>query len=76
MTSSVECPGNRVCLKHKCVDPCPGLCGINGVCQTENHVPSCKCSEDYFGDPYIECKKYLDPVIPPNICEVRPHACE
>lgn len=28
---SSDCPTHRACIKNKCVDPCPGVCGLNGT---------------------------------------------
>lgn len=24
-----DCPTDKVCRRHKCEDPCPGLCGLS-----------------------------------------------
>ena len=64
-TQNPDCPRNRVCRNQKCVDPCPGLCGINAVCSISNHVPSCDCLQGYTGNPSVACnpskklKKYI-----------------
>lgn len=37
--------------------PCnPSPCGSNAICKERNGVGSCRCIENYFGDPYIGCK--------------------
>ncbi|CAH2015289.1 unnamed protein product [Acanthoscelides obtectus] len=54
--SSSECPLNQACLNQKCVDPCPGTCGINARCQVVNHNPICSCPERFTGDPFISCR--------------------
>ena len=54
-TQNPDCPRNRVCRNQKCVDPCPGLCGINAVCSISNHVPSCDCLQGYTGNPSVAC---------------------
>lgn len=50
-----DCAYNQACLKNKCVDPCPGTCGVSAVCQVINHVPSCSCTTGYTGNPYAYC---------------------
>lgn len=52
---NVDCPFNKACLKNKCEDPCPGVCGSTAVCQVINHVPSCTCAPGYTGNPYQYC---------------------
>jgi hypothetical protein len=54
--SSSDCALNRACINQKCVDPCPGTCGINGLCQVVNHNPICTCPPRYTGDPFTQCK--------------------
>lgn len=52
---SSECNFDRVCSNHKCIDPCPGPCGLNSKCQVINHSPICTCSPGQTGDPFIRC---------------------
>lgn len=52
---SSECSLTKACVNQKCVDPCPGSCGINAKCQVINHNPICSCSERFSGDPFIRC---------------------
>lgn len=54
---SSDCPQDRACLKQKCVDPCPGTCGLNARCQVVNHNPICSCSPGFSGDPFVRCLK-------------------
>lgn len=56
---SSECPINRACLNQKCIDPCPGTCGIEAQCETLNHNPICSCLPNYTGDPFVRCFKEL-----------------
>lgn len=51
-----DCPSNKACQNQKCVDPCPGTCGTNAICQVINHLPSCECYPGYNGDPYRLCQ--------------------
>lgn len=50
-----DCSSNLACVNSKCVNPCPGTCGQNALCQVVNHLPSCICHEGYTGDPYRYC---------------------
>lgn len=54
-TINSECPSNRACMNQRCIDPCPGSCGINTQCSVINHTPSCTCNEHYTGDPFQGC---------------------
>ena len=51
-----DCPSNKACQRNKCIDPCPGTCGINAQCQVRSHIPTCTCIEGYIGDPFTECR--------------------
>ena len=50
-----ECPQDKACINRKCLDPCPGLCGVNAYCSVRNHVPLCICNQGYIGDPFSSC---------------------
>jgi hypothetical protein len=67
-TMSSECPLNKACVRMKCVDPCPGLCGSNARCDVNQHAASCTCIPGYRGDPYKSCSKipevYHEPTSP------------
>lgn len=52
---NTDCPYNKACLRNKCEDPCPGVCGSTALCQVINHIPSCSCSPGYTGNPYSYC---------------------
>lgn len=52
---STECPLNKACVKQKCIDPCPDLCGVNTDCRVINHSPICICKNGYTGDPFTAC---------------------
>lgn len=47
------------CINHKCVDPCPGACGINARCDVNKHLPICSCLPGYTGDPFSHCNLQL-----------------
>lgn len=52
---SAECPQTQACLNQKCVDPCPGTCGVGANCYTICHNPICGCPPGYIGDPFVGC---------------------
>ena len=54
-TVNTDCPMDRSCLNQKCVDPCPGVCGINAICSVMAHSPKCSCKERFTGNPYSRC---------------------
>lgn len=56
---SNECPFDKACLNMKCVDPCPGSCGINAECHVINHIPECSCLPGYTGDALAICKETI-----------------
>ena len=60
---NADCPLDRACLTRKCLDPCPGLCGVNAQCNVNNHVPICVCSRGFFGDPFTQCRRSIE-IIP------------
>lgn len=53
--TSSECSLNRACVNQKCIDPCPGTCGLGAICQVVNHNPICSCAPQQTGDPFIRC---------------------
>lgn len=57
-TTSADCAKNRACYNQKCIDPCPGVCGTQAICQVYNHNPICTCPEKYSGNPFIRCLPY------------------
>jgi hypothetical protein len=50
-----DCPREKACIRNKCIDPCPGVCGQNAFCRTLNHNPSCSCHDGFTGDPSSSC---------------------
>lgn len=50
-----ECQSNKACVNEKCIDPCPGSCGINSKCMVINHIPICTCYDGYTGNPFDNC---------------------
>ena len=72
--TSSECSLNEACVNQKCIDPCPGTCGLNARCQVVNHNPICSCPPKYTGDPFTRCSpiKEEPPVVPTNPCQPSP----
>ena len=56
-----DCPSNKACQRNKCIDPCPGTCGINAVCNVRSHIAMCTCLAGYEGDPFTSCR--LKPLV-------------
>ena len=55
---SRDCKVNKeVCRDGACVDPCPGLCGVNAQCSVYGHRPVCRCKDGHVGDPYSYCRR-------------------
>ena len=52
---NTDCSKARACVRNKCVDPCPGTCGLNAECRVVNHAPSCSCLPGYTGNPLNFC---------------------
>lgn len=72
-TVNSDCARDKACVNTKCIDPCPGVCGYQAVCNVINHSPICSCPRDMIGDPFTECKRApKEPVDPcfPNPCRV------
>lgn len=60
---SSDCPTDKACIRNKCKDPCPGVCGSNANCAVVNHVPTCTCFAGYVGDPFSFCRQPPPPPI-------------
>lgn len=56
-TVNTDCDRSKACFNHKCVDPCPGVCGNNAECHVVNHSPSCVCASGYSGNPLSGCRE-------------------
>jgi len=66
-TLSADCPRDKACMRNRCVDPCPGICGNNAMCEVMNHIPVCSCVQGYEGDPFVNCR--VKPVVEDPIIE-------
>lgn len=67
-TISSECPLDKACQNHHCVDPCPGVCGRNAACRAINHSPHCSCLPGYTGDAFRDCRSIRKPTGCPAPC--------
>lgn len=54
-TINSECQSSLACIREKCIDPCPGSCGVGAICNVINHTPICSCPNGYTGDPFNNC---------------------
>ena len=70
-TISADCPRDKACVNTKCVDPCPGVCGFNAICQVINHSPVCSCPPPLLGDPFTLCREQA-PEPPSDPCNPSP----
>lgn len=52
---SSECSADKACANQRCIDPCPGTCGLNARCQVVNHNAICSCDSGFIGDPFVRC---------------------
>ncbi|XP_026684041.1 LOW QUALITY PROTEIN: neurogenic locus notch homolog protein 1-like, partial [Diaphorina citri] len=53
--SNSECSPSLACVRNKCTDPCPGVCGTHAQCHVINHVPQCTCDPGFTGNAYQLC---------------------
>lgn len=59
----MECSLIQACVNQKCINPCPGTCGLNGKCQVVNHNPICSCPNKFTGDPFTRCVPVVEEVV-------------
>lgn len=57
-TINDECSSSKACLRNKCVDPCPGSCGLGAICEVHNHIVICTCPQDMTGNPFVFCRPF------------------
>lgn len=55
-TVNPDCSSDKACVRNKCEDPCPGICGQNAECRVINHVPMCYCLPGFIGEPFRFCR--------------------
>ncbi len=76
--TNTECPRDKSCANNRCVDPCPGVCGLNAECRVINHNPVCSCITGYTGDASSACRptpvesRPIEPVITDRPCTPSP----
>lgn len=63
-TNNDECQNHLSCQQERCVDPCPGSCGSNAICQVVQHNAVCSCADGYEGEPLFGCQ--LIPAVTPT----------
>lgn len=73
-TINSECASNLACINEKCVDPCPGSCGVAAECSVKNHIPICTCPTGYIGDPFSFCnvKPLQEEIVQKDPCNPSP----
>lgn len=54
-TGNSDCPMSKACIRNKCQDPCPGVCGVEALCTVSNHIPICSCPQGTTGDAFRQC---------------------
>lgn len=69
--SDDDCTLDKICVGHRCQDPCLGTCGVGATCRVELHHPICKCKEGLHGNPLLRCSpQFLEG--PKNPCVPSP----
>lgn len=53
--NNFDCPNTKACIRDRCADPCPGVCGMSAHCTVHNHQPICTCLDGYIGDAFTRC---------------------
>lgn len=66
-----DCPRDKACLRNKCIDPCPGTCALNAVCEVNNHIPMCTCPPGTEGNAFVACQPVMHEP-PHNPCHPSP----
>ncbi|KAK0080813.1 hypothetical protein PV325_013288 [Microctonus aethiopoides] len=56
--NNTGCLNSQICESKKCIDPCPGKCGTNALCNVNNHNLNCSCARCYEGDPQKICTQF------------------
>lgn len=60
-TINSDCPLNKACSHYKCTNPCSDtICGYRAICSIVNHAPICTCPEKMIGNPFVECKPFIE----------------
>ena len=58
-----DCPSDHACVNNQCVNPCltDTSCSSRASCIVQNHLPFCKCQNQFTGDPYVGCARRPEP---------------
>lgn len=67
-TVNSDCSNTKSCANERCIDPCPGSCGMDSVCNVINHVPNCACKPGYEGDAFVRCHPIVVAARPSKKC--------
>ena len=51
-----DCSRDKACIRSKCVNPCPGTCGQDALCDVINHIPMCSCPPGLTGNAFVACR--------------------
>lgn len=56
-TINSDCPSDKACINRHCENPCfdGSVCGLQALCQVQDHTASCLCPDGFFGDPLFMC---------------------
>lgn len=71
-TMNSDCPRTKSCMNQRCVDPCPGTCGTDALCNVVNHIPMCSCSQGTTGNPFFACRPVKEDTAPKEPCSPSP----
>ena len=66
-----DCPRDKACIRSKCIDPCPGTCGQDAICEVINHIPMCSCPNGMAGNAFVQCRPQQAPPVT-NPCNPSP----
>lgn len=54
-----DCQREKACLRSKCINPCPGTCAQNAICEVLNHIPMCSCPGGMEGNAFVQCRPLI-----------------
>lgn len=51
-----DCLNSERCADGRCIQVCHlDICGVNALCNANNHRAQCTCATGYIGNPHTEC---------------------
>lgn len=58
-----DCPGDKQCINSQCINPCiyDNPCSSRAECRVQNHMALCRCPPGYMGNPFVQCRKEIEP---------------